>query len=144
MTLGANVSRYLKAPYHRVFFRDGELIGAQVLELPGCFSSGETPDEAWENLEDAMEIWIESELEAGQRIPEPLDSQAFSGRVTLRLPPSVHHRAALLAELEGVSLNRLLSAAIASYAPPASRRAVPSTGRRSRSSRATTPRETSS
>ena len=65
-------------------------------------------------------MWIESELEAGQPIPSPLDPQTFSGRVTLRLPPSVHQRAAILAELEGVSLNRLLSAAIASYVPPSS------------------------
>lgn len=117
MTTASQIGAYLVAPYHRIFVEEDGLIGAHVLELPGCFSSGATPTEAWENLNEAMALWIESEIEAGQPIPSPLDPQAFSGRVTLRLPPSVHQRAAVLAELEGVSLNRLLSAAIASYAP---------------------------
>lgn len=34
-------------------------------------------------------------------------------RVTLRFPPSLHERAVLRATLEGMSLNRFLSAAVA-------------------------------
>ena len=43
MTTRAGVEAYLAAPYHRIFIEEDGLIGAQVLELPGCFSSGATP-----------------------------------------------------------------------------------------------------
>lgn len=110
----------LAAPYHRLLRKDGDLWAAEVLELPGCFASGETAAEANDNLDAAMEDWFESEIEADHPIPAPVDEDSYSGRVTLRLSPTVHRRAALRAMVEDVSLNRLLSAAVASYLGEAS------------------------
>ncbi len=109
------VAEALAAPYHRVIRAYDDGFAAMVVELPGCFSSGETGAEAVTNLEEAMALWVEVELERGHDIPPPIDTESFSGRVTLRIPPSLHERAAIRARLEGVSLNRLLSAAIAAY-----------------------------
>ena len=57
------------------------------------------------NLEDAMTVWVESQLDQGRRIPEPLSEREYSGRVTFRMPPGTHEEAARLAAVQGVSLN---------------------------------------
>ena len=69
-----NVDDYMQRPYTRILESD-ETGGwsARVLELEGCFSGGDTPDEANRNLSEAMSLWIESQLEHGYEIPEPID-----------------------------------------------------------------------
>ena len=112
----ARVQALLKAPYTRVFVRDEDgTYGTWVLEWPGCYSGGVTAEEAMANLDEAMELWATIMLEDGREIPEPWDPDEYSGRVTLRILPSLHERAASLAALEGVSLNRFLATAIAHY-----------------------------
>ena len=104
-------------PYARMLIPDLEDGGyvARVLEFPGCISEGDTPNEAIGNIEEALEAVIESMLLRGDPIPEPLADRDFSGRLNLRIPPSLHARASERAALEGVSLNRLLSDAVAQY-----------------------------
>lgn len=108
------VTQALRAPYTRIFRAEEEGgFSVQVLEFPGCYSSGDDATEAMSNLEEAIAIWVESQLHQGQVIPPPLVNQEHSGRVTLRLPPSLHERAAMLAAAEAVSLNRFFAMAIA-------------------------------
>ena len=110
------VAAVLATPYARILRKDEDgSYAAEVLEFPGCFAAGKSPNAATKALEQAMDGWVRSELEQGHDIPPPLDVQQYSGRVTLRLPPSVHERAAFWAAVEGVSLNRLLATAVAAY-----------------------------
>lgn len=44
---------------------------ATVPELPGCKSDGETPQEALENVFDAIGCWIEAAREMGREVPPP-------------------------------------------------------------------------
>ena len=44
---------------------------ANVPELPGCKTHGETYDEAFKNILEVMELWIEATKEAGEPIPPP-------------------------------------------------------------------------
>ena len=44
---------------------------ATVPELPGCRSDGATPQEALENVYDAIECWIEAAEEMGRPVPRP-------------------------------------------------------------------------
>ena len=44
---------------------------AKVSELPGCMSDGETPQEALENVYDAIVCWMEAAREMGRQVPEP-------------------------------------------------------------------------
>ena len=108
------IDEALVAPYARVLTKDAEDGGfaAEVLEFPGCFSAGDTAEEAMANLEEAMALWVEGELEQGHEIPRPFEATEFSGQISLRVLPSMHERATLAARLEGVSLNRWLSDAI--------------------------------
>ena len=43
--------------------------GVVVPDLPGCFSAGDTLDEAYENAVEAIELWIETALDTGMGIP---------------------------------------------------------------------------
>lgn len=109
-------------PYARMLIPDIEDGGyvARVLEFPGCVSEGDAPNDAIENIEDALRLIVESMIERGDAIPEPLADREYSGRLNLRIPPTLHARATERAVLEGVSLNRLLSDAVAQYvvSPP--------------------------
>ena len=46
-------------------------VWAQVPDLPGCFSSGETIEEAKKNVVEAIELHIEGLREEGRPIPGP-------------------------------------------------------------------------
>ena len=108
------IKEIMDRPYARVLVPDetGGYV-TEVLELPGCISEGDTPDEAIQNLEDAMRGWLQVALEDRQRIPEPLEAGEYNGRILLRVPRSVHARCVRLAEVDGVSLNQWLLEAIA-------------------------------
>ena len=69
-------------------------------------SHGDTYVEAFENIREAMEGWIETKLENGFTVPEPLDESQYSGKFVLRIPKTLHARLATEAEKEGVSLNQ--------------------------------------
>jgi antitoxin HicB len=105
---------YLREPYTRAL-RPDEKGGfyAEVLEFPGCFAEGETPNQTYKELEDAAESWIEARLAQGQDVPVPFNNLGYSGMISLRLPRTIHKRAAAMAELDRVSLNSFLTTAIA-------------------------------
>jgi predicted RNase H-like HicB family nuclease len=44
---------------------------AEVPELPGCMSDGQTYQEALQNVEVIIGEWIETARELGRAIPEP-------------------------------------------------------------------------
>lgn len=50
---------------------DGGGYLAQVPELPGCMSDGETPEEAVTNVQDAILAWIEAAHDLGHEVPKP-------------------------------------------------------------------------
>jgi predicted RNase H-like HicB family nuclease len=45
--------------------------GVVVPDLPGCFSAGDTLDEALGAAEEAISAWIDAALDAGEGIPAP-------------------------------------------------------------------------
>lgn len=44
---------------------------AEVPELPGCAAHGDTQEDAIQNANHAMALWIETAREFGDPIPEP-------------------------------------------------------------------------
>jgi predicted RNase H-like HicB family nuclease len=48
-----------------------------VPDLPGCFSAGDTLEEALIQAEDAVTTWIEATLDAGGAVPQPSDIEAL-------------------------------------------------------------------
>ncbi len=45
--------------------------GVVVPDLPGCFSAGDTLDEAMNGAKEAVELWLEVAIDDGVAIPEP-------------------------------------------------------------------------
>ena len=101
--------------------------GVVVPDLPGCFSAGDTLDEAMAGAEEAIALWIDTTIDAGSAIPTPSSLDAvrlnpeFSGwvfavvaidpallddtveRVNITLPRRVLKRLDALAEAAGSS-----------------------------------------
>lgn len=105
-----NVKEYMELPYNYIIQpindESGFYFYARVLELDGCQSTGETFEEAYENLKEAMEGWIEAKLEGGFEVPLPVGYDDFSGKFIVRIPKSLHYKLSVEAEQEGVSLNQ--------------------------------------
>lgn len=105
------VKDYMKLPYTRIIREmndeSGHYFYGKILELDGCQSTGDTLDELYVNLNEAMEGWLEVKLENGISIPEPDIADNYSGKFVVRLPKTLHQRLAVEAKLEGVSLNQL-------------------------------------
>ncbi|MBB2155192.1 type II toxin-antitoxin system HicB family antitoxin [Gluconacetobacter diazotrophicus] len=50
---------------------EAEAFGVAVPDLPGCFSAGDTFDEAVSNASEAIALWVEDAIDNGQSIPRP-------------------------------------------------------------------------
>lgn len=50
---------------------DKHAYGVVVPDLPGCFSAGDTLDEALDNAREAIELWLETVIDDGGAVPEP-------------------------------------------------------------------------
>ena len=104
------VEDYMDLPYNYIVqpIKDesGFYYYARVLELDGCQSTGESFNEAYENVKEAMIGWIATKLEAGYEIPLPIGYENFSGKFVARIPKSLHYKLSIEAEQEGVSLNQ--------------------------------------
>jgi hypothetical protein len=64
-------------------------------------------------VEEVAVDWIAATLAQGQDIPEPIDTAGYSGKLVLRMPKSLHQRATLFAERDGVSLNQFILTCVA-------------------------------
>jgi predicted HicB family RNase H-like nuclease len=80
--------------------------------MPGCLAAGDDPNEAVALLRDSFALWVEATASAGRPIPQPARSGP-NGRILLRLPRSLHVRAAQAAARDGVSVNAFVAAAVA-------------------------------
>ncbi len=104
------VKDYMELPYNYIIQpiedESGKYYYARVLELNGCQSDGDTFDEAYSNLREAMRGYLETKIENGIKIPIPQSIQDYSGKFVVRIPKSLHQALAIEAEREGISLNQ--------------------------------------
>ena len=110
--LSMELKDYMKLPYtrmvHEIDDESGHYFYGQILELDGCQSTGDTIEELYENLNEALEGYLEVKIENGLPIPKPENVEGYSGKFNVRLPKSLHQRLAIEADREGVSLNTLV------------------------------------
>ncbi|MFB2938825.1 type II toxin-antitoxin system HicB family antitoxin [Aerosakkonemataceae cyanobacterium BLCC-F154] len=100
---------YLNLQYPVTLYPDPEGgYVAQIKDLPGCLTQGETLDETIANINEARELWIETAYESGDDIPLPSSEESYNGKLLLRMPKSLHRRLAEEAERENVSLNQYI------------------------------------
>lgn len=87
------VEGLLSKPWSWEFVPEDGLISAWVTELPGCFATGTTWEEAHTNLEDALVAWLTAAVELGNDVPEPRGDEEpdeHSGRFSVRVPRYIH------------------------------------------------------
>jgi predicted DNA binding CopG/RHH family protein len=88
---------------------------AYLVDIPAVESLGSTAAEAVDDLPAVEDEWFAYAKANHVHIPAPstaFGNEEFSGRITLRVPRSLHKRAAEKAAFEGVSLNSYLNAAL--------------------------------
>jgi predicted RNase H-like HicB family nuclease len=112
---------------------DTTSFGVIVPDLPGCFSAGDTLDEALAAAEEAAAAWIDATLDQGRAIPAPSSLEALrrnadyagwsfgvitldpallddtSERVNITLPRRVLRRLDALAGAAGESRSRYIA-----------------------------------
>jgi len=87
---------------------DGDMLfEARVKELPDVAEYGDTYEEAYALAVETIELAGAMMAEQGRELPAPYAPCVdYSGRVTLRVPRTLHRAIAEAAEDEGVSLNQ--------------------------------------
>ena len=107
-------AEYLKRPYGRVVVPESDgTFRAEIVEFPGCIAVGDTAAEALANLESVAESWLQATIAKGLRVPEPIENTEFSGKLVVRLPKTLHKKAAHAAARDGVSLNQFIVSCVA-------------------------------
>lgn len=98
--------------YHIEIFRDerdGDF-GAFLKEIPYVSAFGSDPASAVRELETAFNLWLKTSMENGDKIPTPSPSHDnaddYSGRLSVRIPKSLHKQLSDWAKTEEISLNQ--------------------------------------
>lgn len=66
---------HLSKPYSFCFVREQDGgFSAYIREFQGCYSQGDTLQEAYSNLTEAAMNWLMAVIELGQSIPEPIEN----------------------------------------------------------------------
>ena len=50
---------------------EGQVFIAELPELPGCITHGDSQELALQNAQEAIQLWIDTATELGERVPEP-------------------------------------------------------------------------
>ena len=91
-------------------FDDEECFEARITEFPDIYEYGNSFDEAYNLAIDSVETSAVLLQAQGKSIPAPIiPADNYSGRVTLRLPKSLHRALVNAADNEGISLNQHLT-----------------------------------
>lgn len=100
----------------RVFWspEDREYVGS-CAEFGSLSHLDETPEAAFQGIRKLVKSVIGDLTRSGEPVPSPISERAYSGAFKVRVPPALHRRLVIEAAEEGVSLNRLVSAKLASH-----------------------------
>ena len=77
-----------------------------------CHSHGDTLEQAVTNIKEALECHIESYIEDGELVPEPINEESCNGRLSIRVSKSLHCKLARLSKDEDVSVSHLVNDAL--------------------------------
>lgn len=107
------IEEYLKLPYTRITQEMNDDTGhyyvGRILELDGCQSVGETIEELYRNLDEALKGYITVKKEHDLPIPKPQQvHEDYSGKFVVRIPKTLHQQLTIQAQMEGVSLNQFV------------------------------------
>lgn len=91
---------------------------AKIKEFPYLDEYADCAEDAYKLALDAIETSIKALTIENKKIPFPCNDanvEDYSGRVTLRIPKTLHASLAEIANFEGISLNQLLASVLADF-----------------------------
>ena len=91
---------------------DNEHVGL-CAEFPSLSWLAKTPEDALKGIRKVLADVAKDMQASGETMPTPLAEKLYSGQFRVRSPPEVHRALAVQAAEQGVSLNRLASAKLA-------------------------------
>lgn len=99
-----------KIEISRVAEDDGGGYTAYMPEL-GCIGDGDTIENAIKDVQEVAENLIKLAIEDGRTIPRSkiFDEENYSGKLSLRIPKSLHKMLAKQSEIEECSINQLIT-----------------------------------
>lgn len=120
---------YLTLNYPITLYPDPDEGGyvAEIKDLAGCLTQGDTLEETIENISEARELWIETVYESGNEIPLPSTEIDDSNQVILQIPKSLYCHLTELANNEKVSLNQYILSVLSEASAKASTKNLDST-----------------
>jgi predicted HicB family RNase H-like nuclease len=92
---------------------DGEYL-ALCAEFPSLSWLASSSEKALAGIQQVVAEAVRDMHANGEVVPEPLAEKRYSGEFRVRIPPHVHRSLAMEAAEQGISLNRLASAKLAS------------------------------
>lgn len=98
----------MRYPFEIFYSEEDSGYIAIVPDIPGCSAFGETEEEALREVRVAVKSCLNALKTENRPIPEPSGISNASGRITLRMPKSLHTRLAMESKTEGVSLNQYM------------------------------------
>ncbi|MCL2411335.1 MAG: type II toxin-antitoxin system HicB family antitoxin [Treponema sp.] len=109
-----NLDYYLNLPYTYVIeWSDvDECFLGSIAELEHNMTCGQTHEEVFRNLKEALISYITTSLDNNFEIPEPLKVTDFKGSITYRTSRERHYKLAKQAKLYGKSINAFIDEAI--------------------------------
>ena len=113
-----NLDYYMSLPYTiETIKNEDNTYFIKVKELPGCMSEGDTLEEAYKMINDAIMSWIEVALEEGDNIPLPenMDDKTYSGKILVRVPKRIHRELIIHAKDNNISLNSYSNSVLSKY-----------------------------
>ncbi|MEI8390809.1 MAG: type II toxin-antitoxin system HicB family antitoxin [bacterium] len=107
-----NLEYYLSLPWKFEFEKCSE--GGYYARVKGlsCYSHGNNLEHAAEQIESALETYLEGSIEENIPIVEPVSEDECSGRISIRVSKSLHCKLSNIAKDEDVSVSHLVNDAL--------------------------------
>ena len=102
-----------KYTYRIEWSDEDEAYIGRCLEFPLLSSQEKTQDAALKEIRIAVEASVKWMKDEGEKLPEPLGTQKYKGRIVLRVPPEMHKELVVGSKEAGVSLNQFLLSRVA-------------------------------
>lgn len=87
---------------------------AEIPELKGCIGSGNSYEEALNEVLENKVIYLETLKEIGKEIPLPKQKKSkYSGKLSLRISPRLHQKISEVSDEYNISINQFISETLA-------------------------------
>ncbi len=112
-TASKDVSYYLNLPWTYTVGQDsdsnsGKIYILSINELPHVMTDGSSIAEAFESIQEALALYVESCLCEGHAIAEPVNRYSFKSTIAYRTTSERHHRLTQEATKRNLSLSQTI------------------------------------